>query len=358
MLPPSHAEVFATPADRAACRQAIRQGSRSFHLAGRLLPVEIREPAFAIYAFCRMADDLIDRDAGGAAAIESIRLALDRIYARRPRAGFVERAFTDAVHDFAIPRIVPEALVEGLWWDAGGRRYDTLSELRSYAVRVAGSVGVMMSLVMQRRDPAVLARACDLGVAMQLTNICRDVGEDAAAGRLYLPADLLAEAGLGPADVFAARQASPALRRVVGALLVEAERHYRLASAGIAALPPGARIGINAARLLYREIGRRVEAGVDPLASRAVVSGRRKLALLAAAAVDLPAPDPAAAGAPCAAEAAYLVDAASEAPAPAGGRLPVWWDVPGRAVRMVEMLSSFGTPVAEPIPAPGPGGKP
>ena len=195
---PQHSQVepHSTPANCAACRTSIRQGSQSFYIASLLLPVEIREPAYAVYAFCRMADDLIDREAGGAAAIRDLGAMLDRIYSGYPGAHFVERGFADVVSTFAIPRAVPAALIEGLGWDAAGRRYDTLDDLIAYAVRVAGTVGFMMTLVMDRRDPHVLARACDLGVAMQLTNIARDIGEDAANGRLYMPGCWLRQAGV------------------------------------------------------------------------------------------------------------------------------------------------------------------
>lgn len=347
MPPPSRADLLATPADRAACRQAIRQGSRSFHLAGMLLPAAVREPAFAIYAFCRMADDMVDLDGGGTAAIDALSRSLDRIYAGRPRAHFVERAFAETVRDFAIPRAVPEALVEGLAWDAAGRRPETLSDLRAYAVRVAGTVGVMMSLVMRRRDPKVLARACDLGIAMQFTNICRDVGEDARNGRLYLPRELLDAAGIGADDVLAARSASPAIRRVVGRMLAEAESHYTLAASGIAALPAGSRPGIHAARLLYREIGNRIRDGVDPVVERAVVPTSRKLALVVAAAA-LPARRPDAVAAPCPTEAFDLLAAISGAPSRPRPATPQWWDVRGRAVRMVEMLAGFEASAARP----------
>ena len=97
-----------------------------------------------------------------------------------------------------MPRALPEALLEGLAWDAMGRRYETLSGLFDYSARVAAAVGAMMCVLMGVRDANALARACDLGVAMQLTNIARDVGEDARARRIYLPLDWLDEAGLAP----------------------------------------------------------------------------------------------------------------------------------------------------------------
>ncbi|MBL8583468.1 MAG: phytoene/squalene synthase family protein, partial [Rhizobiaceae bacterium] len=255
MHQPSQPDAFSTPANCADCRWSIRQGSQSFYLASLLLPVAIREPAYAVYAFCRTADDLIDREQGGAEAIRELGTMLDRIYAGRPGSSFVERGFADVVSRFAIPRQVPEALIEGLAWDAASRRYDSLDDLKAYAVRVAGTVGLMMTLVMGRREPQVLARACDLGVAMQLTNIARDIGEDAANGRIYLPLDWMREAGIEP-EAWRARPAStPVLRKLVERLLFESQAFYDRSGAGIAGLPGSCRIGINTARLLYREIG-------------------------------------------------------------------------------------------------------
>ena len=171
--------------------------------------------------------------------------------------------------------------MEGFAWDAEGRRYDDLAALRAYAVRVAGSVGAMMAVLMGVRDPARLAAAIDLGVAMQLSNIARDVGEDARAGRLYLPLRWLAEAGVDPELFLAAPRHSPALGRVVQRVLDTAEKHYRRARPGIARLPLGCRLGIGAASLLYAEIGREVaRRGHDSVSGRAVVSGRRKIQVL------------------------------------------------------------------------------
>ena len=123
---------------------------------------------------------------------------LDRACRGLPKPYPVDRAFADVVARFAIPEAIPEALIEGLEWDAEGRRYETLSDLYGYCARVAGTVGVMMTLVMGQRSPDIVARACDLGCAMQLTNIARDIGEDARAGRLYLPLSWMREAGLDP----------------------------------------------------------------------------------------------------------------------------------------------------------------
>ncbi|NMG41849.1 squalene/phytoene synthase family protein [Chelativorans sp. ZYF759] len=337
----SPARPFATPADCAACRQSIRQGSKSFYLASLLMPAAAREPAYAVYAFCRMADDMVDGGGSGPEAIAEIRRALDHIYARRPADSFVERAFADVVRDFAIPRAIPDAMVEGLEWDVEGRSYETLSDLVGYAMRVAGTVGVMMTLVMGRREPEVLARACDLGVAMQLTNICRDVGEDARNGRIYLPLSQLRTAGLSPVEIGVMKRSTPALRAVIVDLLGEAERLYGQARPGIGALPAGSRTGIAAARLLYREIGRLICEGIDPLRERAVVAKGRKLALLGRAAAQ-PHSVQDGLGGPALAEARFLIDAVVRSRRTVWhDPLPQWWNVQARTTRMIELLARF-----------------
>ncbi len=196
-------------ADMAHCRDAIRHGSLSFHAASRLLPSRVRDPALALYAFCRLADDAVDLSDDPGGAVLRLGERLDAVYAGTPRNAPADRAFAAVVEAHGMPRALPDALIEGLAWDALGREYRTLGELHDYAARVAGAVGAMMCVLMDVRDRHALARACDLGAAMQLTNIARDVGEDAALGRVYLPLDWLEEAGLDRA-AFVARPARDA----------------------------------------------------------------------------------------------------------------------------------------------------
>lgn len=165
--------------DHEECRAAIRTGSRSFYGASRLLPPSVRRPAFGLYAFCRLSDDAVDLEGGATAALERLRDRILRASEGRPLALAADRTMADLLRCSAIPLAVPLALLEGLAWDAEGRTYERLDDLFDYAVRVAGTVGVMMTLLMGVRSRRALARACDLGVAMQLTNIARDVGEDA-----------------------------------------------------------------------------------------------------------------------------------------------------------------------------------
>ena len=273
-------------ADIAACRALLRGGSRTFYAASFLLPKRVREPASALYAFCRLADDAVDLDGDRQRAVGTFRDRLARAYEGRPLPIPADRALADVVRRHAIPRALPEALLEGFEWDVCGRRYEDLAALHAYAARVAGSVGAMMALLMDAREPEVVARACDLGIAMQLSNIARDVGEDARAGRLYLPLSWLRDAGIDPEQWLAQPVFNDALRSVIERVLGAADQLYARVEEGIARLPSTCRPGIRAARLLYAEIGHEVaRRGYDSVSQRAIVPGIRKVALLPCAMV-------------------------------------------------------------------------
>lgn len=274
------------PDDLDHCRAVIRTGSLSFHAASKLLPATVRDPALALYAFCRLADDEVDEGHDKGCAVLRLQERLDLAYAGRPLNAPEDRAFTAIIEGFDMPRALPEALLEGLAWDAVGRRYHTLSEVRDYSARVAAAVGAMMCVLMRVRDADALARACDLGVAMQLTNIARDVGEDAREGRIYLPLDWMAEAGLEPDTFMRAPQANAEVRRMVQRLLSEARRLYLRSEAGIACLPVRARTGIYAARYIYAAIGSAAaRGGYDTVTQRARTSARQKIALIGTSAM-------------------------------------------------------------------------
>ncbi len=281
MLPLPPSETHARFADHARCRRMLREGSLSFHAASRVLPERIRGPVTVFYAFCRLADDGVDRAIDKTASLIRLRRRLVEAYQGTPINQPVDRAFADLVSRYPVPKTVIDLLFEGFEWDCDGRHYQTASDVRSYSVRVAGTVGVIMALLMGVQNETAFRRACDLGVAMQLTNIARDVGEDANAGRLYLPRQWLEEEGIDP-DTFLARPAfSPSLGRVIGRLLDEARHLYVKSEAGIAVLPAFCRPAIYAARYIYADIARQIgRAGLDSVSQRAFVSGSRKLALI------------------------------------------------------------------------------
>ncbi|TXC66378.1 phytoene/squalene synthase family protein [Piscinibacter aquaticus] len=322
--------------DLQVCRALMRGGSKTFFAASLLLPARVRAPASALYAFCRLADDEIDLGADPARAMRGLEDRLDDIYDGRPQAIDADRALAAVVHRFAIPRALLDALLDGFLWDSQGRHYETLEDVQAYGARVAGTVGAMMALVMGTRDGAALARACELGVAMQLTNIARDVGEDARNGRLYLPRRWLREAGIDPDAWLAAPAFDDRIAGIVQRLLEVADDLYRRSEAGICALPRDCRPAICAARLVYAEIGRQLERqGLDSIGQRAVVSRQRKLALIARATAAAWGPSGGKRPQPSALPAVqYLVDACHAAP-PA---LPAFDEPIGRVGRVIEIF--------------------
>ena len=160
----------------------------------------------------------------------------------------LHRAFSEVVRKYRVPLELPAALIEGFEWDVEGRRYETLSDTYAYCTRVAGTVGVMMSMLMGVRNTDVLSRACDLGVAMQLTNIARDVGEDARNGRVYLPLALLRENGVDVDAWMSDPRPCDGIEKTLREILAIADTHYQRSEWGISHLPISVRPSIFAAQ--------------------------------------------------------------------------------------------------------------
>ncbi|MEP9353653.1 phytoene/squalene synthase family protein [Xanthobacter sp. KR7-65] len=255
-----------------ASEAAIAQGSKSFAAAARLFAPRMREDAVMLYAWCRHCDDVVDGQvlghrpgeaaagdipSGAASAAERLDALYEetrRAYRGAPSAHPAFEAFAEVVRRNEIPEHYPLQLLEGFRMDVEDRRYETLDDTLTYCYHVAGVVGVMMALIMGARDEVVLDRASDLGLGFQLTNISRDVMEDAALGRIYLPADFLAEAGV-PEGEIAAPAHRAAVAGVVARLLDAAEPYYDQAAIGMRALPFRAAAAVGAARGVYRAIG-------------------------------------------------------------------------------------------------------
>ena len=181
-------------------RAIVRRSGTSFFWSMRLLPRAKREAMFAIYAFCREVDDVADGDLALARKLEQLQRWRDEVgalYAGRPTRP-TARALLEPVERFDLPRSEFEAMIDGMEIDArGGLLAPPMAVLESYCRCVAGAVGLLSIRVFGARAPAREAGARALGEALQLTNILRDLGEDARVGRLYLPAELLAAEGIG-----------------------------------------------------------------------------------------------------------------------------------------------------------------
>lgn len=282
----------------ALSRELIERGSKSFAAAARLLPDDLRASAYMLYAWCRYCDDVIDgQELGFRSATSSGRpvdartaLALVGELRERTRAacrgspdGPIFEALSRVVSKHGIPERYPIDLIEGFAMDARGIACRTLDDTLLYSYHVAGVVGLMMAQIMGAKDRDVLNRACDLGIAFQLTNIARDVTEDAQAERIYLPLDWLASAGV-QAHRIAAPENRQAVSGVTNRVLDEADLYYVSAMHGIAALPFRAGSAIAAARSIYRAIGTEVRArGGRAWDERIAISKPRKVAMLVAA---------------------------------------------------------------------------
>ncbi len=265
---------------------SLATNGRSFRLAGRLLPRPLLADAAVLYRFCRAVDDLADLAPDRAVArrrLEALRRAVAGRDARDPEAASLLALAARRRLDLA-PAL---ALIDTLVADLDPRAIDDAGALLAYAQGAAGTVGLLMSDLLTGGDPRARPFAADLGIAMQLTNIARDVAEDAARGRVFLPAAWLRCGGdarhlLDPshrAVVF------DAVRRVLDL----ADQHYRRSEAGLRFLPWRSRAAIRAAARLYEEIGVVVRArGPDGIgAERVVVGGGRRWQLLGLASLGL-----------------------------------------------------------------------
>lgn len=278
--------------------RAIVRGSKSFAAAARLFAPSQRRDAVMLYAWCRHADDMVDGQTLGHEQIADFRQGqLERVaeLKRRTKAVLAGQKTTDPAFKAlqlvaqrnAIPAKHPLALIDGFEMDARQRTYETIDDTLDYCYHVAGVVGVMMTMIMGARSDAVLDRASDLGIAFQLTNIARDVVEDAEAGRVYLPQQWIRQAGITAVDPASQTQLL-ALHRIALRLLEHAEPYYASALAGISALPPRSAWAVAAARRIYRDIGRRVRSDGPSAWKERVSTGKgRKAWMVAVSAGDV-----------------------------------------------------------------------
>lgn len=264
----------------------IARHSKSFALASKLLPPGAREDAIVLYAYCRRVDDAIDSVAANeqAHALIALRVELASLYAGAPQPDPLLAALQSVIEQRAIPRFCFDDLLLGMEMDVRDTAYTSVAELLLYCYRVAGTVGLMMCHVMGVRDRAALEHAKDLGSAMQLTNIARDVLEDWQRGRLYLPNAMLAVHGAsGLRDQLGhafPESAAPAVSHATADLLALADGYYRSGDAGLRYLSFRCASAVYAARLVYSSIGTVLRRrGCHPLAGRAIVAKHTKLML-------------------------------------------------------------------------------
>jgi len=271
--------------------ETMAVGSKSFATASKLFDAKTRRSVLMLYSWCRHCDDVIDDQTLGfqtdqpSLQTPEQRLMQLEMKTRQAYAGsqMHEPAFA-AFQEVAMAHDIAPAYafdhLEGFAMDVREAEYIQLDDTLRYCYHVAGVVGLMMAQIMGVRDNATLDRACDLGLAFQLTNIARDIVEDAHVGRCYLPASWLENEGLNKEN-YAAPENRQALSRIARRLVQEAEPYYLSATAGLAGLPLRSAWAIATAKQVYRKIGVKVEqAGTEAWDHRQSTTTPEKLSLL------------------------------------------------------------------------------
>jgi len=262
----------------------------SFYYSFLVLPPDKRQAIVAVWDFCRAVDDAVDEAPAESSATEVQRWreevvrCFDGAAPETPQG----RALQPLIRAFGLPRSAFEALVEGVEMDLHGRRYRTFDELYEYCIRVASAVGLMCVQIFGCTDPGARRYAIDLGVALQLTKILRDVPGDLGRGRVYLPLDDLARFGVSEGDLGAeAMHAGHGVRsaKVKALLAFEADRARQYYARADAALPRSEARRLVAARIMgniYRGILDRIERGGYDVFSAVIRVPRHRRALIAA----------------------------------------------------------------------------
>lgn len=273
-----------TSAAYAVCRRITYIHAKTFYFASRFIPRDKRNACYAVYAFCRYVDDLVDvaMEQGNVTRDDAVRLVsqwrtdLDTIYhpsgnvpssatsalSEHPDTSdrrAILLAWEDTLTRHHIPRNLPDELIEGVLMDTSVTRFDSFDDLWTYCYKVASVVGLMTSEIFGYSSATALPRAVDLGIAMQLTNIIRDVGEDANRGRIYLPQEDLDRYDVSEEDILSHRF-TPNVRSLLRSYVDRAHEYYDAAEPGIAMLSSDSRITVMLMSRNYRRILRVVES--------------------------------------------------------------------------------------------------
>jgi phytoene synthase len=286
--------VFLTSMERERLQReaaaATAKGSKSFSFATRFFPADLAEATRAIYWFCRTTDDLVDECAeprAAAAQLDAWAEGLDRGYRGEDPGYPILRLFCETAFRYGIPPAYPRELIAGVRMDLTQTRYRDFAGLHLYCYRAASVVGLMMmQAIGYRGEPS--QQAIDLGVAMQLTNILRDVGEDFRRGRIYLPQDEMQAFGC-PEQDFAEGRRSENFRRLMQFQIQRARGYYAAAAPGIAALHERGRLAVQLAADIYGGILDEIEANRYDVFTRRAVTPRRRKCWIAARAMAWPA---------------------------------------------------------------------
>lgn len=273
------------------CRQITRHFAKTFYLATRFLPNEKQRGIFAIYGICRYLDNLVD-DAEDLVLSKQISIlevdeklqewksCLEDVFAGKSCNDPILTAFAEVLNRYNISIELPLLLMEGVRQDLTKDRYNNFDELYDYSYKVASVVGLMTSEVFGYSQPEALEHAVDLGIAMQLTNILRDVGEDIGRGRIYLPQDELALFNLTEDDILNRRKSEDFVK-FMKFQIKRARKYYESADKGITMLNKDSRLPVYLARYNYSRILDKIEENdYNVFDQRAFLNSTEKLSIL------------------------------------------------------------------------------
>jgi phytoene synthase len=268
------------------CLNWMSEHSKSFFFASRFLPDDQRRSVAALYAFCRLTDDIVDEVPTGTSktelnqSLDELKSIIDKLAHGFTSSNPILQAFGDTVKRHNIPMHYMHELIEGIRMDLNVTEYTTDEELDLYMFRVASTVGLMMThIFMDNPAPETLERAADLGKAMQLTNILRDIKEDFERGRIYLPEETRKIYSVDEADL-RGEITTEKLQKMIEFEIIRAKNFYARADLGIKDLPPTAAYTIKVASQVYGEILNEIKRmDYQVLRKRAVVSKLRKIIL-------------------------------------------------------------------------------
>lgn len=274
------------------CRRVAQRASKTFYWGSLFLPPPKRQAIWAVYAFCRVIDDIVDEawedgiarpghligSCAPEAELDFWRQALERIYQGECAEGPIQLAWSAMLKEYPVPLEPALDLIKGVAMDLGEVRYETFADLHLYCYRVAGTVGLLTSSIFGYRDEAALPLAADLGVALQLTNILRDIGEDARRNRIYIPQDELRHFGYSEGELMTG-VVNDTFCELVNFQMARAEEYYQRAQPGIALLSADCRLAVRLSASLYRHILERIRCNhYNVFTKRASVPLKTKLA--------------------------------------------------------------------------------
>ena len=267
--------------DYARCAEITRRASSNFYYAFMLLPLERRRALYSVYAFCRFVDDIADGEKfdNPAEMLARWRQELDNVFAGAPSRA-ISRALTENVRRFNIPRRYFEEIIDGVEMDLRQRRYGSFADLRLYCRRVASAVGLICIEIFGYRNQSTRVYAEHLGIAFQLTNIIRDVGEDAARGRIYLPLEDLARFGVSEMEILNS-VSGPRFRALIEFETQRARDYYRAAEQALVDEDRSSMLPAEGMRLIYSSLLERIaRGGYRVFDRRTSLSAPRKLYLV------------------------------------------------------------------------------